>query len=1080
MQKEYTKGVAIEREYDRLLDRVHSFGLDHINTVGWKETIGEAYTEVWEEIDSFRSKTTMLEMDSFLEKIDQLEESIRKYKDRLYERAEAEPRTPALNAVNLSTRLSVMDLDVTEEQQQHPHQEQDTIIQPGNSSTPSNDLGGVEVMLNSNNSIQNIQPRNTPTPPVVLITDEDSGARLLNPAESNTDIAYDQANIRRGENSEDFLKNLQDKYELNSATQGDTHASQALKNVIDQAKESRLLYDKLSAEMINIKNDQTRRIVSLEQGLAKANTTHSALASEFRERDAEFRERMSRADNVIGSLNSSVGRMTDQVDLLNSNIVRVNTDFTTFVRNQGNVVKEVKNDITCNKNNVAIVSDQITLLKNDLTDNARIISGLRSTLQIEQRKLENYMRQGSSVVGSIDQISGSINNRPGPRPNYDGVDPQFNALDPNRFHPSAPAASDPQHSDPFNQRTNENVPSTRSVGNIHAIDNSAFLSQDCRVPQDNLYSRGNRMAHEAPTALLSDTSPRIPTSGRRMSSSLPSSPVSSRHGAAHRTVCPPTYIPQMEEQVSGITIVNASDSTRAFLEDNIQLDAAALKIAVMNKLDKYSSEIDIKEARITGIAEANQLALQLRSKLDQYIRYPDYNKDLFLTGRSAIILATEWVSNIRILCNELKLSSSTKNTGIGLKIKTFTGNGEQTIFQFFRDCERTYRGKASGEEKAEKIYREHLDPYIQSITSNMSSDYKRLKEFLIKEYGHYLKVTEALIGTIELLGVPARNDSKKRSEYFMKFRTLLEKLETLPDEDGIDKEKMMEHIRSPPVLNRLSKLLSWEDEQDYIMDLPEDIDANMLTGNIPFNHLVKFVKRKVKAATRTAARQPERVGEKPKGKSVQISESPSINPSKAPAPVLAPVPAQQHQSQSAHAARPGKHYVPTVIGWADPKFKNPCPMNGHEHEVQECTEFFAKNSFERQDIAKGKMCLTCFGIKEKCNKVVGSEMCSNMDAAKQIICVECISFRNEQNLKGSPFNIFFCLNRAHQKFTNDQGIELLKNFAPKVSPEKIPKNVFMSSSSWRSRTWRRRGCALCEVWRPGVNTTPTATTWRCS
>ena len=995
------------------------------------------------------------------------------FPDRLYERAEDEARTPAFNAVNLFTRLSVVDLVVTGEQQQQPHNEQDTTIQPGNSSTPSNDLGGMKVPLNSNNSIENIQPLNMSVAPTVQITDEDSGARPLNPAESNTDVAQHQSNVRGGENAGSFLKDLQNTYELNSAAQGETHISRVLKTVMAQAKENRQLYDNLSAEMISNKNEQTRRIISLEQGLMKANTTHSALAS-------EFREKMSRADNLIGTLNKSVDRMSSQVEILNSNIVRVNTDFTTFARNQGNVVKEVKSNIMCNKDNVTIVADEISMLRTGLTDNARIISGLRSTLQSEQRKLENYIRQGSPVVGSIDQISGSIINHPGPRLNYAPADPQYDVFDINRIHPSGLTALDPQHSDPFRQRRNENVQDNRSVGNVQVIDNSAFLSQDCRVPQDNLYSRGNRTAHEAPTVLLSDTSPRVPTSGRRLSSSLPSSPVSSRHGAAHRTVYPPTYVPQVQEQVSGISIVNASDSTRAFLEDNIHLDAAALKIAVMNKLDKYSSEIDIKEARITGIAEANQLALQLRSKLDQYIRYPDYNKDLFLTGRSAIILATEWVSNIRILCNELKLSSSTKNTGIGLKIKTFTGNGEQTIFQFFRDCERTYRGKASGEEKAEKIYREHLDPYIQSITSNMSSDYKRLKEFLIKEYGHYLKVTEALIGTIELLGVPARNDSKKRSEYFMKFRTLLEKLETLPDEDGIDKEKMMEHIRSPPVLNRLSKLLSWEDEQDYIMDLPEDIDANMLTGNIPFNHLVKFVKRKVKAATRTAARQPERVGEKPKGKSVQISESPSINPSKAPAPVLAPVPAQQHQSQSAHAARPGKHYVPTVIGWADPKFKNPCPMNGHEHEVQECTEFFAKNSFERQDIAKGKMCLTCFGIKEKCNKVVGSEMCSNMDAAKQIICVECISFRNEQNLKGSPFNIFFCLNRAHQKFTNDQGIELLKNFAPKVSPEKIPKNVFMSSSSWRSRTWRRRGCALCEVWRPGVTTTPTATTWRCS
>ena len=119
----------------------------------------------------------------------------------------------------------------------------------------------------------------------------------------------------------------------------------------------------------------------------------------------------------------------------------------------------------------------------------------------------------------------------------------------------------------------------------------------------------------------------------------------------------------------------------------------------------------------------------------------------------------------------------------------------------------------------------------------MSSDYKRLKEFLLKEYGHYLKVTEALIATVEALGFPARNDSKKRSEYFLKFAALLEKLQTLPEEDGIDTDKMTEHIRSPAVLNRLAKLLPGEDEHDYVMLLPDDVDANMLTGDVPLDIL---------------------------------------------------------------------------------------------------------------------------------------------------------------------------------------------------------------------------------------------------
>ena len=48
------------------------------------------------------------------------------------------------------------------------------------------------------------------------------------------------------------------------------------------------------------------------------------------------------------------------------------------------------------------------------------------------------------------------------------------------------------------------------------------------------------------------------------------------------------------------------------------------------------------------------------SDLRNNIRYPDYDKDLFLTGSSAVDAASQWISNVRVLCHELKLSSSIK------------------------------------------------------------------------------------------------------------------------------------------------------------------------------------------------------------------------------------------------------------------------------------------------------------------------------------------------------------------------------------------------------------------------------------
>ena len=1044
MPQDYTKEVAFDREYDRLYSLVQRFGLDHANTEGWMETIDEAYMEVFDAVDRFRSTLTMNEMDKYLEKTDDLDKMATQYKDNLYKRADDERSQPTFSAVNLSTRLSVLEMEDDGEQQQRVLHDQDRTIQSTNSSTPSNDLQGVEVRMNSNNDIEIVHPVNDQLPitdpisnvgmhniqrsnviPSVQNPGVDSGGSLLYPAGFEPNGQQQHQSEQGGESP---LLGLDQLHELGSATQGNQQLLRTLREVVDFAKRNRNMHDNLSAEMISVRNDQTRRIISLEQGLLKANSMHSALAS-------EFKTKLDTANETISSLSTSVQQISGGLETLDRNIVRVNTDFTTFATNHARVVKDVETKTMDNKDRMGILTDEISQLKSNLETNGRIISGIRSTLQIEQRKLQDYISKNTPSVGSTAQVVGSVMNSPAPRSNYCAPDPQ---PEPRNVEPMT-------HPDPYRNDNVRSLSGARSMNNIREIDNSAILSQGYILPQNPMFPGSSHSGREPSTMLATDDAQRGSAPSRRLSTSLPGSPVSCRHGTAQRMVYPPTYVPQVQEQVSGISVVNSSDSTRAFLEHNIHQDAAALRVAVINKLDKYSSEIDIKEAKITGISEANQLSLQLRSKLDQYIRYPDYNKDLFLIGSSAIDVATQWISNVRILCHELKLSSSIKTTGIGLKIKTFTGDGQQTIFQFLRDCERSYKGKASGEEKAEKIFREHLSPFVQSLTTNLSSDYKRLKEFLIKEYGHYLKVTEALIITVESLGFPARNDSKKRSEYFLKFGSLLEKLQTLPDEEGIDKDKMTEHIRSPAVLNRLAKLLPWEDEQEYVMRLPDDIDATMLAGDIPFDHLVTFVKRKVKAAGRTVTRQPERPAEKPKGKSVHASDNSGSNPPKNPNPAPDPNPSQQHQTQGAHAVR-ARNFVPNIIGWADPKFKNPCPMQDHKHEVQECTEFFTKSPYERQDLAKGKMCLTCFGIKEKCNGS-GAETCSNLNAAKTILCDGCLTFRKEKNIRTSGFNVFFCIKREHNKFTNEQMMEMLKKYAPKVAPEKFTKNVVMSIKS---------------------------------
>ena len=157
---ECTTEIEFEREYERLFVFVQTFGLDHANTEGWMGTIDEAYMETIDVIENFRATLTMSKMDKLLVKADQLDEMATTYKDELYRRAEDERAIPTFSAVNLSNRLSVVDTEDRRDPDQHTRNEQDTTIQPGNSSTPTNPLDGVELQLNSNNDIEIIGTSN--------------------------------------------------------------------------------------------------------------------------------------------------------------------------------------------------------------------------------------------------------------------------------------------------------------------------------------------------------------------------------------------------------------------------------------------------------------------------------------------------------------------------------------------------------------------------------------------------------------------------------------------------------------------------------------------------------------------------------------------------------------------------------------------------------------------------------------------------------------------------------------------------------------------------------------------------------
>ena len=68
-----------------------------------------------------------------MEKLDKLENMADKYRFELYRRADEEILLPTLDVVNLSNRLSVVDMEDTRDPDQRSRNDQDTTMEPGNS-----------------------------------------------------------------------------------------------------------------------------------------------------------------------------------------------------------------------------------------------------------------------------------------------------------------------------------------------------------------------------------------------------------------------------------------------------------------------------------------------------------------------------------------------------------------------------------------------------------------------------------------------------------------------------------------------------------------------------------------------------------------------------------------------------------------------------------------------------------------------------------------------------------------------------------------------------------------------------------
>ena len=99
--------------------------------------------------------------------------------------------------------------------------------------------------------------------------------------------------------------------------------------------------------------------------------------------------------------------------------------------------------------------------------------------------------------------------------------------------------------------------------------------------------------------------------------------------------------------------------------------------------------------------------------------------------------------------------------------------------------------------------------------------------------------------------------------------------------------------------------------------------------------------------------------------------------------------------------------------FASTRFKFPCPIPSHQHELTQCMKFFSMTLRERQEECRNRICQSCFKPGGTC-LLRGTKLC-NMTVPKQMLCPGCVGFAKVKKI--TPNNLLFCASKhpAHTK-----------------------------------------------------------------
>ena len=526
--------------------------------------------------------------------------------------------------------------------------------------------------------------------------------------------------------------------------------------------------------------------------------------------------------------------------------------------------------------------------------------------------------------------------------------------------------------------------------------------------------------------------------------SCPSSPLAAPHDP------PNTMKPSNSRSHS---IISLSDSTiNKVHEKRLKRLTQEINDLIVEDTTRASiSDEVIIDLHANVLNDVIRLAKECEDKCESYAKLQDIDYEILETASTAAASGYSWTSQLKCLYRERQLHVRTGTNRAfngALNLKKFTGDASETIYEFFKKFDQLTEANYTNDQKATLLYSSYLSDRLKQESITMRNDFEGIRKWLIQKFGRVNAIVEGKLNTLRTCKFPGQNSSiSSQADYYCQVYSILAGIQGLPKSSGISSTELEIYAYSHESLLNILRHIPQTVVAKFRTKLREDqVDPEFFQGKDSFQMLMNIIQ--VEFTDMDFNAKLAKVSEKPHGKDKSSHKDASHEKQ-----VHSATNSNNEQSNSSENVSSGHqtvHYQGSPRSkrqanpqktkkkfdvWYDNKFKFPCPILNHSHELGSCTEFFGLSEKDRGKVSFLRTCYSCCGPKDKCPKT-----CQNLSKMPtRLICQDCTV--DTKLSHKSPFNLLFCFKKNHTKVKQEDFLNDCEKWIPEFSAKKMGPSV---------------------------------------